>query len=106
MVDLRISGSSLGTISKYLKVLRSPVQIIIRKEEQTLARKVQINLRTTAKDLGMMLEETGRQVSISTVKQPLLQSRHEKARLQFVMEHGALWQNGLTPCCLILFTIT
>ena len=34
-----------------------------------LVRKVQINPRTTAKDLGMMLEETGTKVSISTVKQ-------------------------------------
>jgi uncharacterized protein YneF (UPF0154 family) len=31
--------------------------------------KVQINPRTTAKDLVKMLEETGTKVSISTVKQ-------------------------------------
>uniref|UniRef100_A0A4W5PFU9 RIIa domain-containing protein 1 n=1 Tax=Hucho hucho TaxID=62062 RepID=A0A4W5PFU9_9TELE len=37
-------------------------------DECTLVRKVQINSRTTAKDLVKMLEETGRKVSISTVK--------------------------------------
>jgi hypothetical protein len=57
--------------------------------------KVQINPRTTAKDLVKMLEETGTKVSISTVKRvqywhnlkgrsarkkPLLQNCHKKAR--------------------------
>ena len=65
-------------------------------------RKVQINPRTTAKDLVKKLEETGTKVSISTVKRvlyphnlkgrsarkkPLLQNRHKK-RLQFATAHG------------------
>uniref|UniRef100_A0AAZ3PIY6 Sleeping Beauty transposase HTH domain-containing protein n=1 Tax=Oncorhynchus tshawytscha TaxID=74940 RepID=A0AAZ3PIY6_ONCTS len=71
-VDLHKSGSSLGAISKRLKVPRSSVQTIVRKykhhgttqpsycsgrkrvpsprDERTLVRKVQINPRT-AKDL-------------------------------------------------------
>ena len=67
--------------------MRSP------KDKRTLVRKVQINPRTTAKDLVKMLEETGTKVSISTVKRvvyqhnlngrsarkkPLLQNRHKK----------------------------
>ena len=36
------------------------------REERTLVRKVQINLRTTAKDLVQMLEETGTIVYISS----------------------------------------
>ncbi|CDQ83892.1 unnamed protein product [Oncorhynchus mykiss] len=81
IVDLHKSGSSLGAISKCLKVPRSFVQTIVHKykhhgttqpsyrsgrrrvlsprDERTLVRKVQINLRTTAKDLVKMLEETG-----------------------------------------------
>uniref|UniRef100_A0AAZ3QBE6 Sleeping Beauty transposase HTH domain-containing protein n=1 Tax=Oncorhynchus tshawytscha TaxID=74940 RepID=A0AAZ3QBE6_ONCTS len=81
VVDLHKSGSSLGAISKRLKVPRSSVQTIVRKykhcgttqpsyrsvrrrvlsprDEPTLVRKVQINSRTTAKDLVKMLEETG-----------------------------------------------
>ena len=88
IVDLRKSGSSLGAISKRLKVPHSSVQAIVRKykhhgtmqpsyrsgrrrvrsprDERTLVRKVQINPRTTAKDLVKMLEETGTKVSIST----------------------------------------
>ena len=77
-------------------------------------RKVQINPRTTAKDLVKMLEETGTKVSISTVKQvlyrhnlkgrsarkkPLLQNRHKKARLWFATAHGdkdrTFWRNVL-----------
>ena len=91
--DLHKSGSSLGTISKRLKVERSSVQTIVRKykhhgttqpsyrsgrrlvpsprDERTLVRKVKINPRTTAKDLVKMLEETGAKISISTVKQVL-----------------------------------
>ena len=87
------SGSSLGAISKCLKVPRSSVQTIVCKykhhrktqpsyrsgrrrvlsprEECTLVRKVQINPRTTTKDLMKMLEETGTKVSISTVKRVL-----------------------------------
>ena len=41
------------------------------RDERTLLRKVQINPRTTAKDLVKMLEETGTKVSISTVKRVL-----------------------------------
>ena len=89
-VDLHKSGSSLGAISKRLKIPRSSVQTIVRKykhhgttqpsycsgrrrvlsprDERTVVRKVQINPRTTAKDLVKMLEETDTKVSISTVK--------------------------------------
>uniref|UniRef100_A0A673Y5L2 Uncharacterized protein n=1 Tax=Salmo trutta TaxID=8032 RepID=A0A673Y5L2_SALTR len=89
--DLHKSGSSLGAISKCLKVPCSSVQTIVRKykhhgttqpsyrsgrrrvlsprDERTLVRKVQI--RTTANDLVKMLEETGTKVSISTVKRVL-----------------------------------
>ena len=135
-VDLHKSGSSLGAISKCLKVPRSSVQTIVRKykhhgttqpsyrsgrrrvlsprDERTLVRKVQINPRTTAKDLVKMLEETGTKVSISTVKRvlyrhnlkgrsarkkPLLQNRHKKARLRFATAHGdkdhTFWRNVL-----------
>ena len=130
------SGSSLGAISKRLKVPRSSVQTIVCKykhhgtmqpsyrserrrilfpwNECTLVRKVQINPRTTAKDLVKMLEESSTKVSISTVKQvlyrhnmkgysvrkkPLLQNRHKKARLRFATAHGdkdrTLWRNVL-----------
>ena len=88
IVDLHLSESSLGPISKHLKVPRSSVQTIVRKykhhgsrsrhttqegdafsprDERTLVRKVKLNLRT-AKDLVKMLEETGTKVAISTVK--------------------------------------
>ena len=71
--------------------------------ECTLVRKVHINLRTTAKDLVKMLEETGTKVSMSTAKRvlcrhnlkgrsarkkPLLKNRHKKARLWFATAHG------------------
>lgn len=136
IVDLHKSGSSLGAISKCLKLPRSSVQTIVRKykhhgttqplyrsgrrrvlsprDECTLVRKVQINLRTTAKDLVKMLEETGTKVSISTVKwvlyrlnlkgrsarkKPLLQNRHKEARLWFATAHGdkdrTFWRNVL-----------
>ena len=93
--DLHKSGSSLGAISKCLKVPHSSVQTIVRKykhhgtmqpsyrsgrrhilslrDERTLVRKVQINPRTTEKGLVKMLEETGTKVSISTVKRVLYQ---------------------------------
>ena len=93
IVDLHKSGSSLGAISKRLKVPRSSVQTIVRKykhhgttqpsyrsgrrrvlsprDQRTLVRKVQINPRTTAKDLMKMLNETGTKVSASTVKRVL-----------------------------------
>ena len=91
--DLDKSGSSLGAISKRLKVPCSSVQTIVHKykhhgttqpsfqsgrrrvlsprDECTLGRKGQINPRTTAKDIVKMLEETGTKVSISTVKRVL-----------------------------------
>ena len=46
-------------------------RILYHRDEHTLVQKVQINPRTTAKDLVKMLEETGTKVSISTVKQVL-----------------------------------
>uniref|UniRef100_A0A674C7G8 Paired domain-containing protein n=1 Tax=Salmo trutta TaxID=8032 RepID=A0A674C7G8_SALTR len=136
IVDLHKSGSSLGAISKCLKVPRSSVQTIVFKykhnvttqpsyrsgrrhvlsviDECTLVRKVQINPRTTAKDLVKMLEETGTKVSISTVKRvlyrhnlkgrsarkkPPLQNRHKKARQRFATAHGdkdhTFWRNVL-----------
>uniref|UniRef100_A0AAZ3Q0R5 Transposase Tc1-like domain-containing protein n=1 Tax=Oncorhynchus tshawytscha TaxID=74940 RepID=A0AAZ3Q0R5_ONCTS len=115
----------LGAISKCLKVSHSSVQTIVSnykhhgttqpsyrsgrrrvlspRDERTLVRKVQINPRTTAKDLVKMLEETGTKVSISTVKRvlyrhnlkgrsarkkPLLQNHHKTSRLQFATTHG------------------
>uniref|UniRef100_A0AAZ3P3X6 Transposase Tc1-like domain-containing protein n=1 Tax=Oncorhynchus tshawytscha TaxID=74940 RepID=A0AAZ3P3X6_ONCTS len=119
-----------------MKVPRSSVQTIVRKykhhgtmqpsycsgrrrvlsprDGRALVRKVQINPRTTAKDLVKMLEETGTKVSISTVKlvlyqqnlkgrsarkKPLLQNRHKKARLQFANAHrdkdNTFWRNVL-----------
>jgi hypothetical protein len=75
---------------------------------------VQINPRTTAKDLVKMLEETGTKVSISPVKRvlyqhnlkgnsarkkPLFQNRHKKARLRFATTHRdkdrTFWRNVL-----------
>uniref|UniRef100_A0AAZ3S6D4 Transposase Tc1-like domain-containing protein n=1 Tax=Oncorhynchus tshawytscha TaxID=74940 RepID=A0AAZ3S6D4_ONCTS len=117
MVDLHKTGSSLGAISKRLKVPCSSIQTIVRKykhhgttqpsylsgrrrilsprDERALVQKVQINPRTTAKDLVKMLEETGTKVPISTVKRvlyrhnlkgrsarkkPLLQNCHKKSQ--------------------------
>src|SRR5690606_18508019 len=90
IVDLHKSGSSLGAISKCLKVPRSTVQTIVCKSkhhgttqpsyrsgrrrvpsprnERILVRKVQINPRTTAKDLVKVLEETGTKVPINSMK--------------------------------------
>uniref|UniRef100_A0A8C8G6F2 Sleeping Beauty transposase HTH domain-containing protein n=1 Tax=Oncorhynchus tshawytscha TaxID=74940 RepID=A0A8C8G6F2_ONCTS len=90
VVDLHKSGSSLGAIYTRLKVPCSSIQTIVPKykhhgasqpsyrsgrghvlsprDERTLVRKVQINPRTTAKDLVKILEEIGTKVSISTVK--------------------------------------
>uniref|UniRef100_A0AAZ3PBE6 Sleeping Beauty transposase HTH domain-containing protein n=1 Tax=Oncorhynchus tshawytscha TaxID=74940 RepID=A0AAZ3PBE6_ONCTS len=90
IVDLHKSGSSLGSISKPLKVPCSFVQTMVCKykhhgttqlsyrsgrrrvlsprDEGTL---VQINPRTTAKELVKLLEETGTKVSISAVKRVL-----------------------------------
>ena len=91
IVDVHKSGSSLGAISKCLKVPRSSVQtrkykhygttqpsyrsgkrrILSPRDECTLELKVQINPRATAKDLVKILEETGTKVSISAVKRVL-----------------------------------
>ena len=93
IVDLHESGSSLGEISRFLKVPRSSVQTIIRKykhhgnvqpsyrsgrrrilcprDERALVRNVHINPRTKAKDLVKMLAEAGKSVSLSTVKRVL-----------------------------------
>uniref|UniRef100_A0AAZ3PNX5 Transposase Tc1-like domain-containing protein n=1 Tax=Oncorhynchus tshawytscha TaxID=74940 RepID=A0AAZ3PNX5_ONCTS len=136
IVDLHKSGSSLGAISKHLKVPRSSVLTIVCKykhhgttqpsyssgrgrvlsprDKRTLVRKVQINLRTTAKNLVKMLEETATKVSLSTVKRvlyrhnlkgrsarkkPLLQNPLKKARLRFATAHGdkdhTFWRNVL-----------
>ena len=109
MIDLHKSGSSLGAISKRLKVPRSSVQTIVRKykhhgttqpsyrwgrrcilpprDERALVRKVQINPRT-AKDFVKMLEETGTKVSISIIKRVLywhnlkFRSARKKPQLQ------------------------
>jgi hypothetical protein len=69
--------------------------------------KVQINPRTTVKDLVKMLEETGTKVSIATVKRvlyrhnlkghsarkkPLLQNPHKKARLSLQLHMGTWGQ--------------
>ena len=135
-LDLHKSGSSFGAISKHLKVSGSSVQTIVSKykhhgttqpsyrsgrrrvlsprDEHTLVWKVQINPRTTSKDLVKMLEETGTKVSISTVKRvlywhnlkacsarkkPLLQNRHKEARIWFATAHGdndcTFWRNVL-----------
>ena len=88
--------------------------ILSPRDGNTLVRNVQINPRTTAKDLVKMLEETGTKISISTVKRvlyrhnlkgrsarkkPLLQNRHKKARLRFATAHGdkvcTFWRNFL-----------
>ena len=112
MVYLHKSGSSLGAISKCLKVPRSSVQTTVRKykhngttqpsyrsgkrrvlsprDERTLVRKVQINPRTT-KVLVKMLEETGTKVSISTVKRVLyrhnLKGRSARKKLLLPNRH-------------------
>uniref|UniRef100_A0AAZ3NXM4 Transposase Tc1-like domain-containing protein n=1 Tax=Oncorhynchus tshawytscha TaxID=74940 RepID=A0AAZ3NXM4_ONCTS len=71
---------------------RHTAQVLSHRDESTVVRKVQINPRTTAKDVVKMLEETGTKISISTVKRvlyrhnlkgysarkkPLLQNRHK-----------------------------
>ena len=79
---LHKSGSSLGAISSVQTIVRKNKhhgtsqpsyrsgrrRVLSPRDERTLVRKVQINPRTTAKDLVKMLEETGTKVSISTVK--------------------------------------
>ena len=83
----------MGAISKHLKAPLSSVQTIVSKykhhgttqpyycsgmrhvlsprDERTLVRKVQINPRTTAKNLVKMLEKTGTKESIATIKRVL-----------------------------------
>jgi hypothetical protein len=93
ILDPHTSGSSLGAIFKHQKVPCLSVQTVVLKykhhettqpsyrsgrrcvlsprDECTLVRKVQINPRTTAKDLVKMLEVSTKaytKVSISTVK--------------------------------------
>ena len=120
IVDLHKSGSSLGAISKRLKVPRSSVQTIIRKYKQhgttqpsyrsgrrcvlsptdvcTLVRKVQLNHITTAKDHVKMLKETGTKVSISTVKRVL--HRHNLKAAQQGRSHCSKTANKKqTPVC-------
>ena len=83
-------------------------EVLSPRDKRTLVRKVQINPRTTAKDLVKILEETGTKLSISTVKRVLyrhnLKGRKEdaaqqgrshcsktaikKARLRFATAHG------------------
>ena len=138
IVDLHKSGSSLGAISKRLKVPRSSVQTIVCKykhhgttqpsyhsgsrhvlsprDEHTLVQKVQINPRTTAKDLVKMLEETGTKIAISTVKRvlyrhnlkgcsarkkSLLQNLHKTVRLRFATAHGDKDRTFLEKCPLV-----
>ena len=121
IVDLHMSCSSLGAVSKRLKVPRSSVQKIVRKykqhgttqpsyhlgrrrfpsprDERTLVRKVQINPRTSAKDLVKMLEETGTKVSISTLKQVLY--RHNlkgcSARKKWLLQNLP-WKSQTMVC--------
>lgn len=102
------SGLSLGAISKCLKIPNSCVCkykypgtmqpsycsgrrcILSPSDEHILVRKVQINPRTTSKDLLKMLDETVRQVSMSTVKQ---------IPIEFACAHGGkdftFWRNIL-----------
>ena len=90
IVDVHKSGSSLGAVSKRLKVPCSSVQTIVRKykhhgttqpsyrsgrrcvlsprDECTLEQKVQINPRTTEKDLVKMMEEMDTKVFIYTAQ--------------------------------------
>uniref|UniRef100_A0AAZ3SCD6 Transposase Tc1-like domain-containing protein n=1 Tax=Oncorhynchus tshawytscha TaxID=74940 RepID=A0AAZ3SCD6_ONCTS len=89
-------------------------RVLSPRDERTLVRKVQINPKSTEKDLVKILEETGTKVSICTVKRalyrhnlkgrsammkPLHQNRHQKARLRFATAHGdkdrTFWRNVL-----------
>ena len=98
IVDLHKSGSSLGAISKHLKVPRSSVQTMVRKykhhgttqpsgrrrglsprDERILVRKVQINPRTTVKDLVKILEKTGTKVSSPISTSPEMPLSKEEA---------------------------
>ena len=118
-VDLHKSGSSLGAISKRLKVPRSSVQTIVHKYKDQGTTQSSYRSGTTAKDLVKMLEEIGTKVSISTAKRvryrhnlkgcsarkkPLLQNLHRKSqttvcnctwgqRLYFLEKCPLVWWN-------------
>ena len=72
-----------GTTQSYRSGKR---RVLSPRDERTLVRKVQINPRTTTKDLVKILEETGTKVSISTVKRVLYQQILKG--LRFVTAHG------------------
>jgi transposase len=127
IVDLYKSGSSLGAISKHLKLPCSSAQTIVHKyihhgttqlpycsgrrrvlsprDERTLVQKVQINPRKTAKDLVKMLEETGTKVSISTVKRNLHRhdlkgrSARKKSLLQNTKDIIPTVKHGVAASC-------
>uniref|UniRef100_A0AAR2LS16 Transposase Tc1-like domain-containing protein n=1 Tax=Pygocentrus nattereri TaxID=42514 RepID=A0AAR2LS16_PYGNA len=109
-VDLHKSGSSLGAISRYLKVPRSSVQTIICEYKQDgnvqlsyrSGRRQVLCPRDGPKDLVKMLTEADKCVSLSSVKRvlyrhrlkghsammkPLLQKKHKKARLMLANAH-------------------
>ena len=124
IVDFYKSGLSFGAISKQSQRPRAHVQTIIRKykafgttetlqrsgrksklttkDEQILVRKVELNPKTTKKDMVKELAMSDIKVSTSTIKRmlhknglkgyryrkkPLLQDRHRKARLKFARDH-------------------
>ena len=129
--DLRICFCRPPQVWFILNVPRSSVQTIVRKykqpsyrsgrrhvlsprDERALVQKVQFNPKTTAKDPVKMREETGTNISISTVKRVLyrhklkgrsarkkllLQNRHKNTRLRFATAHGdkdrTFWRNVL-----------
>ena len=121
--EKNVSVSSFGAISKHVKVPRSSLQTIVRnykhhgttqpsyrsgrrcvlspRDERTLVRKVQINPRTTAKDLVKMLEETGTKVSISTVKQVLYRHHlkgHSARKKPLLQNHKRHKKSKTTVC--------
>ena len=65
--------ASINTMGPHSHHFSGRRHVLSPRDERTLVRKVQINPRTTAKDLVKMLEKTGTKVSISTVKQVLYQ---------------------------------
>uniref|UniRef100_A0A8C9X159 Transposase Tc1-like domain-containing protein n=1 Tax=Sander lucioperca TaxID=283035 RepID=A0A8C9X159_SANLU len=98
IVDLHKCGSSLGAISRCLKVPRSSVQTIIRKKHGNVqpsyrsGRRWILSPREEPKDLVKMLAETvlyhHELKGYSGRRKPLLQNHHKKARLQFATAHG------------------
>lgn len=112
-MDLDISGSSMGIISRCFQVLRSSVQSVTCKcrrggnvqpsHRSSLVQNVQIDPKIKAKTLVKVLAEPGKTVSFSAVKcvlyrhglkghsarkKTLLQKKQKKARLQFADGHG------------------